>query len=125
MTAQPSPAPARARPAPTASSTRHSWLPRGSEGLRYRLGVASRALAAILGGYAVSALAATVLALFLPTSRAEATLTGMLASFVIYTVAVMWVFAARTALRAWAGILAPSAALGAVLLFHYVVRGAA
>jgi hypothetical protein len=110
--------------APPSSSTRHSWLPRGSEGLRYRLGVASRAVAAIVGGYALAGLAATVMALYLPTSRVEATLTGMLASFIIYTGAVMWVFAARTALRAWTGILAPSALLGAVLLVHFYAGGA-
>ena len=30
---------------------------------------------------------------------------GMLASFVVYTGAVIWVFAVRSARRAWAGLL--------------------
>jgi len=37
-----------------------------SAGVRYRLGVASRAVAAIAGGYGVAALSAALLALCLP-----------------------------------------------------------
>ena len=90
----------------------------------YRLGVASRAVAAIGGGYALGALASASLALFLPTSRLEASLTGTLASFVVYALAVMWVFAARTAWRAWLGLLIPCAVLGVVLALHYLGGGA-
>ena len=68
-----------------------------TSGLRYRLGVAARAIAAIFGGYGVAALSAAVLGLCLP-------------------VAVMWVFAARTALRAWSGLAIAAASLGALLL---------
>lgn len=103
---------------------KHAWLPTSSAGTRYRLGIASRALAAVAGGYLLSALVATVSALYLPTTRVEATLSGMLVSFVVYTCAVMWAFAARTAGRAWAGIAAPCAPLGAVLALHYFARGA-
>lgn len=119
--APPHPSPA-AQAAEASPSTRHRWLPRGSEGLRYRLGVASRAIAAILGGYALSGAASAVLALYLPTTRAEAALTGTLAAFVIYPCAVMWVFAVRSAWRAWLGLLAPGAVLGALLLAHYFLR---
>ena len=77
----------------------------------YRLGVAARAVAAIGGGYGVSALCATVLALWLPGGRAEAALTATMASFVVFVCAVMWVFAARTALRAWIGLALPAAVL--------------
>jgi len=104
------------RPDFDASPTRHRWLPRGSAGLHYRLGVASRALAAIGGGYGVGALAAAVLALALPASRAEAAVTGTLVSFLVYAVAVMWVFAARSAGRAWLGLVLPALVLGLVLL---------
>lgn len=107
----------------SAVCSRHRWLPFGSAGLKYRLGVASRTLAAVAGGYAVSAMAGTVMALYLPASRAEATLTGMLLSFAVYTCAVMWVFAARTAWKAWLGLLLPAAALGAMLLFHFHAGG--
>lgn len=104
------------------TGTRHGWLPRNREGLVYRLGVASRAVAAIGGGYALSALAATVMALYLPGSRVEAALAGMLASFAIYTGAVMWVFAVRTAWHAWLGLLIASAPLAVVLLVHFHAR---
>ena len=65
----------------------------------------SRIVAAIGGGYAVAALA-SVAVLALPISRPQAVLTGMLASFAIYTCAVIWVFAVRSAWRAWAGLAA-------------------
>jgi len=83
---------------------------------RSKLGVASRAVAAIGGGYALGGLSAAVLALWLPTTPAEAALTGTLASFVVYVCAVMWVFAARTASRAWIGLAVPAALLGVLLL---------
>lgn len=81
----------------------------------YRLSVASRALAAIVGGYALTALATFALALFLPLSKAEASMTATLLSFLIYTCAVLWVFATRTALRAWAGIILPMVVLGGLV----------
>lgn len=105
------------------SRPRPRWPPCCSDALRYRLGVASRAVAAILGGYMASALVATVLALYLPTSRVEATLTGMLTAFVIYPCVVIWVFAARSARRAWQGMLLPGAVLG-LLLAHSYAGGA-
>ncbi|SAL85653.1 hypothetical protein AWB74_07386 [Caballeronia arvi] len=63
----------------------------------------SRIVAAIFGGYALAALA-SVAALALPMDQAQAVLTGMLASFIVYACAVIWVFAARSARRAWAGL---------------------
>ena len=111
--------PAGAEPGAVDAPARHRWLPRGREGLRYRLGVAVRALAAIGGGYVLSALAATAFALWLPTSTGEAVLTGTLASFIVFTCAVMWAFAARTALRAWIGLAVPGAVLGMLVLLRY------
>jgi hypothetical protein len=91
-----------------------------TSGLRYRLGVAARAIAAIFGGYGVAALSAAVLGLCLPVAfgmaRSEATMTGTLSSFLVFALAVMWVFAARTALRAWSGLAIAAASLGALLL---------
>ncbi|MDO9401546.1 MAG: DUF3649 domain-containing protein [Polaromonas sp.] len=88
-------------------------------GVRHRLGVASRALAAILGGYGVAALSAAALAVCLPfasgMARSEAALTGTLASFIVFALAVMWVFAARTAVRAWSGLAAVAAPLALLL----------
>lgn len=81
---------------------------------RRKLGILLRVVAAIGGGYALAALAATAAALALPMQRADAVLTGMLASFAVYCGAVIWVFAARDALRAWLGILLPAALLAGI-----------
>ncbi len=85
---------------------------KANEGLRYRLGVASRAVAAIIGGYALAAAATAFMALTLPMARADAVLTATLLSFTVYVCAVIWVFAARDALRAWLGIGVPALLLG-------------
>ncbi|HEY9572530.1 MAG TPA: DUF3649 domain-containing protein [Pusillimonas sp.] len=76
--------------------------------LRYRLEVASRALAAICGGYALTATASGLLALTLPMQRADAVLTATLLSFTLYACAALWAFAAGSALRAWLGIGVPT-----------------
>lgn len=89
--------------------------------MKYRLNVFSRAVAAIGGGYAVAALATALLATLLSTPRADAVMTATMLSFAIYTCAVIWVFAARTAWHAWIGLVAPAALLGLGLL---VSRGA-
>ncbi|CAG9171197.1 DUF3649 domain-containing protein [Cupriavidus respiraculi] len=70
----------------------------------------SRIVAAVLGGYALAALA-SLAALALPISRPQAVLTGMLASFAVYAGAVVWVFAVRSARRAWAGLAIAAAPL--------------
>lgn len=102
--------------APAEAPVRHRWLPfGGSEALRYRLAVASRALAAIVGGYGVAALASAVLALWLPGTRASATAWATLAAFVVYVVAVMFVFATRSAWRAWGGLLVACGVFGALI----------
>ncbi|MBY4899215.1 DUF3649 domain-containing protein [Cupriavidus sp. AU9028] len=88
----------------------------------YRLGVASRAVAGIAGGYGLAALATAWLAVALPGPRAEAVTAATLLSFAIYAGAVMWVFAARTAWRAWAGLAMPALALAVAL---WAQRGAA
>lgn len=82
------------------------------------LGVLSRTLAAILGGYALAAASAAFLALALPMQRSQAVLTGMLVAIALCACAALWAFATRTALRAWSGIALPTALfwLGAHLL---------
>lgn len=82
-------------------------------------GVAMRVVAAILGGYAMAALASIVCATLLPIGRAEGVLTGMLISFAVYAGTVVWVFAAGTALRAWIGMLIPMAVLAAAAWFSW------
>lgn len=70
----------------------------------------SRIVAAVGGGYALAALG-SVAVLALPLDKPQAVLTGMLASFAIYAGAVVWVFAVRSASRAWAGLLVAAAPL--------------
>ena len=86
-----------------------------SAGAMYRLGVASRGVAAIVGGYVLAALVTMLLSVSLPMARSEAVMTATLLSFTIYTCAVLWVFATGTALRAWLGLLIPSVAIAAIL----------
>ncbi|MBX8551670.1 DUF3649 domain-containing protein [Pseudomonas cichorii] len=79
----------------------------------YRLAVASRALAAIFAGYLLASVTSICIAQWLPIPRAEAVITGMMLSFLVYLVAVLWCFACRTAVQAWVGVLLPCAILGA------------
>jgi hypothetical protein len=64
----------------------------------------SRIVAALIGGYALAALAG-VAALALPLDRTQAVITGQLVSFLVFTGVAIWVFAVRSARRAWAGLL--------------------
>ncbi len=68
-------------------------------------GILSRATAALAGGYALSTLGGILFAALLPLNRVESLTGGLLLSYPIYTAAFIWVFAARTAGRAWLGIL--------------------
>ena len=82
--------------------------------LRYRLAVASRLVAALAGGYGVAALAAIAGAWALPTDRVDAVVAGTVAAMLVLPVAAMGCFWARSATRAWAGILVFAAAFGAI-----------
>lgn len=73
-------------------------LPRWAE-------IASRSLAAILGGYALAATVAAGCAVLLPGGRAEAALAGMLVGFAVYAGVAIWVFAAASSWRGWGGLL--------------------
>lgn len=71
----------------------------------------SRIIAALIGGYALAALS-SVAVLALPMNKVQAVITGQLASFLIYAGAVIWVFAVRSALRAWVGLIIVAVPLG-------------
>ncbi|MDE1164981.1 MAG: DUF3649 domain-containing protein [Pseudomonas sp.] len=77
----------------------------------YRLAVASRVVAAALGGYVLASLASVCVAWLMPGSRADAVVTAMMLSFLVYLVAVLWCFACHSAWRAWLGLLLPIALL--------------
>jgi hypothetical protein len=86
---------------------------------RYRWAVASRVLAALLGGYVLAAAFGAALARCLPllagVTPAQGVLVATLLSFVIHTVAALWVFCARSAWAAWAGLAAATLACAVVL----------
>lgn len=84
--------------------------------------VVSRIVAALGGGYALTAIATMTLTIYLPTSRAQSVLIATMSSFFIYVCVSIWVFAARTAWRAWLGILVPMATLVTLLLVDQGVR---
>ncbi len=96
--------------------------PRRPNGVRHRLAVASRALAALGGGYALAAFFSTAVALLARTPPEEAAYLGAVPSFLVFASAVVWAFAARTAARAWLGVGVPALALAA--LTWWLARGA-
>ncbi|MFK0095959.1 iron transporter [Pseudomonas sp. NPDC090592] len=78
------------------------------------LQILSRSAAALLGGYAFSYTATACLARILPLSAADAIIVATLPAFIFYTAAILWAFACRDALRAWAplALAAPLAVIG-------------
>ncbi|MFG0411309.1 DUF3649 domain-containing protein [Pseudomonas sp. FYR_11] len=90
--------------------------------LSYRLAVASRSLAALLGGYLLASSASVCMALVAPLPKVDATLIGLMLSFVFYLLAFIWCFACRSAWRAWLGVLAPSLVLGVISGIAYWVK---
>lgn len=79
----------------------------------------SRIVAALCGGYVLAALT-SVATLALPMTPSEAVFTGMVSSILVYAAAVIWVFAAATARRAWLGLMAAGVPLllGAGSVWH-------
>jgi hypothetical protein len=73
-------------------------------------GLISRIVAAVFGGYGLAALFSVAI-LAVPFSKPEAVLAGMTASFIVYVAAVIWVFLAPTASRAWMGLILAGLAL--------------
>ena len=63
--------------------------------------VTARVLAAILGGYATAYAATAFLSVYLPLVRSERVVFASLACFAVYTIAIVYAFAARSALCAW------------------------
>ena len=109
----------------SSSAAASAAVPRRVLGALWRSApLVSRIVAALFGGYALAALG-SVAALALPMDKPQAVLTGMQASFVIYTLAVIWVFAVRSATRAWVGLLVAAVPMGLAALWVWKVQGAA
>ena len=71
----------------------------------YRLDVFSRIIAASFGAYVLCNLANLALSIILPVPQYQGLLFAMMISFIFYTLAIIWVFAVRTATRAWLGLI--------------------
>lgn len=91
----------------------------------YRLSVFSRVIAASIGAYALVNLANMALAFLLPAEQYKDLLFAMQISFIFYTLAIIWVFAARTATKAWLGLLYVAIPLGLIDLYFYLQGTAA
>jgi len=83
--------------------------------------IASRTLAAALGGYALANSLPVALLAMLPMSAADAALSAIQLSFLVYLGAILWAFAARSAWHAWLGLLLPAAA--SLLLGGWAIHG--
>lgn len=87
---------------------------------RHRLGITMRALAAVLGGYALASLVSALAALALPWPREEAILAGNLLALAVYPAAAVWAFAASGLGRVWIGLGVPG---GLLALAVWLLRG--
>ncbi|TLX53598.1 DUF3649 domain-containing protein [Stutzerimonas nosocomialis] len=70
-----------------------------------RWALASRILAALVGGYAVAYGVTAFLAVYLPLARPDRVVFSSLASFAVWTAVVVYVFAARSATRVWLSLV--------------------
>jgi hypothetical protein len=87
------------------------------KGTRSRWSIASRAVAALPGGYALAALLASALALLSSAPREEAIAAAVLPAFAVQILAALWSFWASTAARAWLGIGIPAIFLALLVWF--------
>ena len=92
---------------------------------RYRLSIASRALAAVVGGYVLTSLLNLALPLLLAalgSDLPQAALGTMLTSFLVYAAIIMAAFHARSATRVW--VLLIGAAVPLALIAWLLLPGA-
>lgn len=74
--------------------------------------IASRVLAALVGGYALAYGFVAFLSVYLPLARPDRVAFAGLFSFAVWTAVVIYVFAARSATRAWLWLGCLTLALG-------------
>lgn len=66
--------------------------------------ILSRTVAALVGGYVFTYAFTAALARLLPLDNVDSLIVSSLLSFVVYTFAILWAFAARSQARAWMGV---------------------
>lgn len=64
-----------------------------------------RSIAAILGGYVLSNLLATLISYLLPMPTADSVLLSLQLSFLFYSIVIICVYSAKTTAKAWLGLL--------------------
>ncbi|QFU06815.1 hypothetical protein FIU82_17620 (plasmid) [Pseudoalteromonas sp. THAF3] len=83
----------------------------------YRALVVYRFIAAIVGGYLLTALSTAVLGVALPLQPSDAVLLAVSLSILIYACIFIYTFSVRSVAKVWITILLTSAALTALLAF--------
>ncbi|MDR2689256.1 MAG: hypothetical protein LBB76_05800 [Azoarcus sp.] len=85
--------------------------------VRQRIDVGVRTVLAVLGGYGLALLGAAALAAGLPFDfRPDAVSLAIMLAFVLHLLAIIWVFATATVIRAVVGLAIPAAFFGLWLL---------
>jgi glycopeptide antibiotics resistance protein len=90
--------------------------------LQYRWQVASRTLAAMLGGFLLTSAFSILLAHLLMRGgllRPDAVATSTLLSFAVWCGLVLWAYQTRSVRRVWLNMLAPALAMG---LLAWLIR---
>lgn len=85
----------------------------------WRLSVLSRVLAASAGAYVLVNLASMALGFLLPVESYKALLFAMQISFLVYTVAIIWVFSVHSATKAWLGLIVVAIPLAMIDGYFY------
>ncbi len=80
----------------------------GPDGFGWRT-ILSRVLAATVGGYLLCYMLVGAIARHSPLGKVDTVLTSTMIGLVVYIGLVIWVFAAKSTPRVWAGLLAASA----------------
>ena len=84
--------------------------------------IAARLTAAVAGGYALAVSVSACLSFILPMVRADGVLTGLLASFVVYTAAVIWAFGVTSMGRMWWGLIGTTGVFAALTVIAMLLR---
>ncbi len=90
----------------------------------YRWSVASRFVAAAVGGYALVTLLQLAAVALVPSAYYKALLLTSQTGYLYYTGIIIWCFAARTARRAWLGLAVTALPLLLIDAWYLVQRGA-
>ncbi|WP_353303887.1 DUF3649 domain-containing protein [Sessilibacter corallicola] len=80
-----------------------------------KLLVTFRVIAAVFIGYLVATASGIFLSLILPTDDGSAFVFGIMTTFAVWVVAIMWSFYASSLKRVWLGLLIPAVLLGCLI----------